>query len=472
MEPAYSEPPPPPPGYHPRYYAPTAPPYYQNHGLAMTQRGYPAPNPLYGPSSHSSSSPYQESWNQYPPGYPPYGSPPQRQDSSGSRDYPLHAIENGTAVEDDSADIFSRIASIAHAIPDLQVLLAQYKETHTQLRVREELLRRASVEQEEKIRAKNDEIDDLRDRIRNLDNKYSAEASRLRSQVGTLEEQARELREQLIVAEKYKKETEETKSSLDATMKSWEAKYKELEDAHMLLERTAADEKAKAWKDFEDWKSSATTKHDAEKIALAIQFDRKLKEADILAENQRQEAAAAFVREKDELRAEHLRQQREREASFERARNELEIKLGAAQRDREDALKQERESREFWFAERETLTKAHQEDHEGLKRGWIEQRDLLEAQHKKMREESDKAWIELHADATRKAEEERARADQLTQEKEELLKQFNALKAESSKEKDIIKSVATNLESEKARLEKLMECYGDIAEIKSKGDTY
>jgi len=29
-----------------------------------------------------------------------------------------------------------------------------------------------------------------------------------------------------------------------------------------------------------------------------------------------------------------------------------------------------------------------------------------------------------------------------------------------------------NIESEKSRLEKLMECYGDIAEIKSKGDTY
>jgi serine/arginine repetitive matrix protein 2 len=49
---------------------------------------------------------------------------------------------------------------------------------------------------------------------------------------------------------------------------------------------------------------------------------------------------------------------------------------------------------------------------------------------------------------------------------------YNQLKAESQKEKEIIKSVASNLESEKSRLEKMMECYGDIAEIKSKGDTY
>jgi serine/arginine repetitive matrix protein 2 len=53
-----------------------------------------------------------------------------------------------------------------------------------------------------------------------------------------------------------------------------------------------------------------------------------------------------------------------------------------------------------------------------------------------------------------------------------LLQQYNELKLQHEKEKEIIKSVAINMESEKSRLEKLMESYGDIAEIKSKGDTY
>ena len=60
----------------------------------------------------------------------------------------------------------------------------------------------------------------------------------------------------------------------------------------------------------------------------------------------------------------------------------------------------------------------------------------------------------------------------MAHERDDLLRKYDELKAESQKEKEIIKSVATNLESEKARLEKMMECYGDIAEIKSKGDTY
>jgi serine/arginine repetitive matrix protein 2 len=153
-------------------------------------------------------------------------------------------------------------------------------------------------------------------------------------------------------------------------------------------------------------------------------------------------------------------------------RNELETQLGAAQKDREEALIHERESREAWLAEREALMRAHQDDRENIRRGLDEQRDVLEAQYQRGKDELDKAWVELHADASARADEERARVDQLIKEKDDLQKRYNALRAESEQEKSIIKSVANNLESEKSRLEKLMECYGDIAEIKSKGDTY
>lgn len=463
----YANPPPPqnqPPGYHPGYYPPTAPPHYQNHNYRMSQQGYPHPN-AYGPPSHSSSSPYTETWN-YPPGYR-HDSPPQRHDALVTRDYPsgLAPLDTRSALGGDPGDVFSRIAQ---TLPDLHVLLAQYKETHSQLSAREELLRRTSAEQEEKLRVKDTEIAELKDITRDWEHKYSTVASRLRLQTSNLEEQARELREQRAEIEKFRTEAQDTKTALDRAMKSWEGRYRELEEAHAVLKKTSAEEKAKAYQDFDEWRSTYTTRNDAEKIALAIQFDKRLKEADTLA----QEAAAASVKEKEELRADHQRQQLERQASFERVRNELETKLGAAQIDREEALKQQRESRELWLAEREALMRAHQDDRESIRKGWDEQRDLLEAQHRKSRDESDKAWIELHADATKKADEQKTIIDQLIKEKEDLYKRHNALKAESEQEKAIIKSVATNLESEKSRLEKLMECYGDIAEIKSKGDTY
>ncbi|KAF2186841.1 hypothetical protein K469DRAFT_629525 [Zopfia rhizophila CBS 207.26] len=433
--------------------------------------GYPNPGPYGGPPSHA-SSPYQEAWGQYPPSFPPYGTPPmQRHDSVGSRDFPMGppSIENSSAVEDDTVDIFSRISQ---AIPDLHMLLARYKETHGQLGVREELLRRAGIEQQEKLKSKDNEIKHLKDRVDTLENKHSGEASRLRLEIGNMEEQMKELREQIAETEKYKKEAEETRLALDAAKTSWEAKYKELEATNANLEITTVVEKEKAQQEFEEWKSTTTTKHDAEKIALAIQFDKKLKEADVIAENQRQEATAAFIKEKDELRSEHQRQQRERESNFDKVRKELETKLSTAQKDREEALKQERESREVWESERETLIKAHQEDRDSLQRGWDEQRELMETQYKKIKEESDKAWIELHAEANKKAEEEKAKVEQLTKEKDELQRKFDDLKTEHEKEKEVIKSVAGNLEIEKARLEKLVECYGDVTEIKSKGDTY
>ncbi|KAL5121400.1 hypothetical protein ACEQ8H_000868 [Pleosporales sp. CAS-2024a] len=463
-EQSYAIPPPPqqqqPPGYHP-YYPPAAPPHYQNPNYRVTQPGYPPPNP-YLPASHSSSSPYTDSWT-YSPGYR-HDSPPQRHDTLASRDYSLGLapLDPRPVFADDPGGVFSRIAQ---AIPDLHVLLARYKETHGQLSVREELLRRSTIEQEQRLRAKDDEIAALKEQARNLEYAHSTEAARLRA---NLENQGRQLQDQRAETERFKKEAQETKIALEAAMKSWEARYKELAEAHAVLSRAAVDEQA----NFDQWKSTLMTRTDAEKIALAIQFDQRLKEADMLAERQRQEAADAFARERDELVAHHERQHLELQASFDQVRHELEAKLEFVQQEREDAIRYERESREAWLAEREALMKSHRDDRESIRRGWDGQRSLLEAQYKKSKDESDQAWIQLHADASKRAEDENARVNQLIKEKEELQKRYNALRAESEQEKAIIKSVATNLESEKARLEKLMECYGDIAEIKSKGDTY
>lgn len=385
----------------------------------------------------------------------------QRQDSAGSREFALAPFnpENGSAIEDDQGgDVFSRISQ---AIPDLQTLLVKYRETHGQLGVREELLRRAGVEQEQRLRAKDEEIYQLKVQLNALETKQIGETNRLRLEIGNLEDQVKELREQVVETERFKKEAGETRMALEAAKVSYDN-----------LMMTAAEEKAKSQQEFEDWKKSTTTKHDAEVIALAIAFDKKLKEAEVLHDTLRQESAAAFIRDKEELRAEHQRQQREQDLNHDTVRKELETKLGTAQKDREEALIHERLSREVWDAERENLIKTHREEREGLQRAWEEQRQFMETEYKTKKDESDKAWIELHADAIRKAEDEKARVEKLSKELEELQKKFDLLRAESEKEKEVIKSVVGNLDAERARLGKLMECYGDVAEIKSKGDTY
>ncbi|KAJ4382661.1 hypothetical protein N0V86_001883 [Didymella sp. IMI 355093] len=355
-----------------------------------------------------------------------YPNPPPPPPGYHPRDYGMGmpAIENGSPFDGETADIFSRISQ---AIPDLHASLARQKEVHGQL--------------SQKLRAKDEEIFDLKERIIHIENKHSTEAK----------EQVKELREQIAETHKHKREAEDTKLAWEASNKSWETKVKELETMY-------ASEKAQAKKEFDEWKSAATTRHDAEKIALAIQYDKKLKEADLLAETRRQEEVDALAAEKEELRVEHERQQQEREAIFTTERDELETKLSDAQREHEEA-------RENWLAEREALIRSHQEHSDSLQSGWSEEREALDAKYQEAKEESDRAWAELHSEADR-------RADELTREKDDLLRKYDELRAESQKEKEIIKSVAANLESEKSRLEKMMECYGDIAEIKSKGDTY
>jgi len=82
------------------------------------------------------------------------------------------------------------------------------------------------------------------------------------------------------------------------------------------------------------------------------------------------------------------------------------------------------------------------------RKGWEKERELLESHYKKIKDESDKAWIELHDKTSRKAEEEKVRADQLQKDKEELQKSYNELKGKV-----------------KARLEILMELYRDIGSV-------
>ena len=89
-----------------------------------------------------------------------------------------------------------------------------------------------------------------------------------------------------------------TRLALDTSKASWKAQCKDLEDANALLEKTALEEKANAQKDFDNWRLTANTRHNAEKISLAMQFDKKLKKADALASNWRSTANTRHDAEK------------------------------------------------------------------------------------------------------------------------------------------------------------------------------
>ena len=160
------------------------------------------------------------------------------------------------------------------------------------------------------------------------------------------------------------------------------------------------------------------------------------------------------------------------------------------------------------------LIKGHQEEQDSLHKGWDEQRKLMLSQHKSTTDDLHQNWGEKHAQATALAEEERKRADQLEKEKDDFQRRWEEERKrvdQFEKEKDDLqrrwdeerkradqfeeekhdlqrcweeekqdrerafnelKTAAEDLGTEKGKLEKLIQAFGDVTDIKSKGDAY
>jgi hypothetical protein len=420
------------------------------------------------------------------------------------------------------------------------------------------------MQQVETIKRKDDHIDHLTKELEAEKKERDSEKTKHRLEIGNQDENLRECRDRIALLEKGRVDLENAKAALEADRAALDTLKVEIE------------EKMKA--DFETWKVEAHDPCKAENIALAVQFDKTLKEQEVAGEARLAEAEESFAKQKNGILTEFETQKREIESEFEKVRKDIESQLIAIQKDLEDALQKERESREAWHTEREKLIEAHDLDIQTRQKQWDEQSEALVSQHQKDKDSSDKAWIDLHADATKKTDEERSKAEQLSKEKEELQKSLDEEKEQAVKEMeafhqrmdeeketfskdmdnlhqllqaeraqftdekvehqntisvlegrlkeigdiqavldaertefanykaereklieelqlriqaaeviqkqladektaheqdlDVIRSVATNLETEKSRLEKLTEAYGGISDIKSKGDTF
>ena len=101
--------------------------------------------------------------------------------------------------------------------------------------------------------------------------------------------------------------------------------------------------------------------------------------------------------------------------------------------------------------------------------GWEEQRAVLTQQHEKEKDDQQKAWTELQSELTKKADEERATWEK---EKAELQKGWDDEKAKFEKAYEELKSMAEHMGMEKDRLQKMVEAFGEVTDLKSKGDAY
>lgn len=520
---------PPSTGYHQRYFSQSQPSASPLNYYSMVQpNGYPNGIP-YAMPPHHPSPPYQQHYGSFSTPFSPYGtSPPtQRHNSIASRgsnpsESPLGqpGMENASAIEDDPIELFSRVSS---AIPHLHLLLSRYKETHGQLGVREELIRKAETQQADMIKRKDDHIDQVKKQLEELKKSHSSEANKLRMEIGNREEHEKELEEQVAKLTGQIAKLEDDKKALEAANEALASQKVILEQEKTDLEKSVTEEKERLSQEFEDWKVKAHETFEADKMALAVEFDKKLKEQEtsadmklkeqeasaenrlkkqeasaktqleeqeasaetrlkeqkadaenqlkeqeISAEKQRAQAAEEFSKEKETLRADFQRQKQNLEDSFEKVRKEIETKLTGVQNRLDEALKTEREGREAWEIERENLVKGHQEERDGLRKGWDEQRELMLSEHKSTTD----GWSEKHAQATTLADEQRKRADQFEKEKDDLQRRWEEEKRDRESAYNELKTVAENLGTEKGKLEKLIQAFGDVTDIKSKGDAY
>jgi hypothetical protein len=491
-------------GYHPPLGYP-----YQRYLPPMSYSGGYPPGYAYGPPPPRNGSPYQTAYGSFPGPYPPYdGSPTQRHDSFGSRgsnhgdngSAPQQPPgDNATAIEDDPGDLLDRISSV---IPDIHMLLSRSKLTHGELGLREQLLRKTEAESREAVKQKEDHITRLNKQLHDVEKHHAKDSNRYRFQIGDLEDKIRDLNERLIDADMSKKASNEKIRELDgqkqallrdrmtlaqAAAEEKSRMIKELDEwktkANEMLEAErakTAEEKVRLLNDFDSWKVSARETLDIERQKLGEEHEKNLKEKESLFDGHKSQLMEDFEKEKDSLRSNFQVQKREVEAEFDKLRKEFEAKLSKTQEDLEQAIKTERENCDQWSAERDTITKTLKEERANRSKDVDDQRAALIKQH----EDDMAALAKKHKDDLNEqmmgfVSLQEGINKKMTAENEDLRQQIEVQRKTWDEEREELKrmvagiqDVAQSLEAEKGRLEKLVQCFGEVTDVKSKGDAY
>lgn len=426
----------------------------------------------------------------------------QRHDSFGSRGsnagdhIPMVSPDTASSIEDDPADLLNRVSSI---LPDIHMLIDRHKSTHGELSLREQLIRKEKAESAESARNKDEYINRLMRQLHEAEQNNSTETSKYRLHVGNLEDKRKELEEKCADAELSRKATQ-------AMNKQLTEEKDVVEKERMALAKTTAEEKERLISEFEDWKVKAGQLLEAEKqrtaeekvrllrdledlkmaaldaqnLALGKEHDQELKDQRQHFDEQKAKLVDEFSKERDEIRATFLAQKKELEASFETLRKDLESKLNSTQANLEQVIKTEREGREQWSAEREAITKGWEQERAAADKATEDQRQVavkqheeemanLARKHKDDINEQTLGFVSLQEGINKKMT---AENEGLREEVEALKKAWNQDKVKFEGIVKELSGVAQALDTEKGRLQKLVEGFGEITDLKSKGDAY
>ena len=347
-----------------------------------------------------------------------------------------------SAIEDDPADLLQRIQG---AIPDLQSLLHHYKETSGQLSDKETKLQATEAQKSETIRNRETQINQLSKELDEVKNKHHAECSKLRLELGNVEEKHKELQENLALEQKSKEEVQASLQTSATHIKEmqqkWENEKATLKQELTAKEKTMSDEYTAKQKVLEE-----NSNHQTRDTEVTLQA--RLDEKDKLHQQEIGTFQLGEVRRKKSLVARHnseLQGLHDIIAQNKTARDESRTRHA-----------------DSWSKEREELKLQWNQERINLGQGFEEDRRKLVEQHRTERNRMLDEHETLLAKQKKESDYEKAELRKLT-------KRLEVRNAQLSE--DLQKSV-TSLNEENSRLQKIADAFGEVTDLRSRGDPF
>ena len=349
--------------------------------------------------------------------------------------------------DDDSGDLLQRLQS---ALPDLHLLINKYQETSNRAEFRKSQIRENEANRAAQLKQKENYIERLGRELESASSKHVAESNRLRRELGDLEEKQKDLEDDLWAEKKVIDELEAANRALRLE--------KEISEVRLTEEKNVMARDVNYWRERES------------------EEEAKIKALEAELEHQRQEREAQIAvlkkqhaKEKEELQSGWTKQRREIEDGNMRIKQDLEASLEAQQKANEEGYRKHMQDLESWNKERESMSVRWDEERTMLGKGWEEQRKALSAKHQAEKDEMLKKWQASQSRANKSAEEENLR---LQKEIEKLQAGWDTDKAKFAKVTAEMRSAATKLNEENVKLQKLVEAFGEVTDLKSREDPF
>lgn len=349
--------------------------------------------------------------------------------------------------EDDSGNLLQRIQS---AIPELHLLLNKYQETSNQAEFRKSQIRENEAHRAAQLKQKENYIERLGREFESASSKHAAESNRLRRELGDMEEKQKYLEDDLWAEKKDKDELEAANRALRLE--------KEISEVRLTEEKNGMARDVNYWREKESEEEAKIKALEAE-----LEHQRQEREAQIAV------LTKQHAKEKEELQSGWAKQRREIEDGNMRIKQDLEASLEAQQKANEEEHRKHMQSLESWNRERESMSVRWDEERTMLGKGWEEQRKILSAKHQTEKDEMLKKWQASQSRANKSAEEENLR---LQKEIEKVRAGWDADKAKFAKVTAEMRSAATKLNEENVKLQKLVEAFGEVTDLKSREDPF